>query len=253
MEYTIIGPGAVGCYMAGALTRAGRHTVLVDHDAERASALNACGITVIHGDEEYTVRVDTHTGTADIPEHSVCLICVKAFSLDSLLKEHAADLVRCHAVLAVQNGILWLDVLERKGLDFTATDLLTTFVEKSPYMANEYSIAKRNFIRGIMPPASGRFNNQFWETGMGCAIRSEIWAFICPGNPELAARYAGIDGSIDHTNSAIAAGQMLAALEAQAFLVDDVESLVLQNLHYLPGKSRIRLAVEDVIDSHQKG
>ena len=81
--------------------------------------------------------------------------------------------------------ILWLHVLEKAGPELTGVDLLRAFIDCCPYKANEYSVAKRNLLLGIRPPVSGLHNNQFWDTGMGCPIRSEIWAYVNPGNPAL--------------------------------------------------------------------
>jgi hypothetical protein len=47
---------------------------------------------------------------------------------------------------------------------------------------DEYGIAIRNLRRGIRSPWSGRFDNYFVD-GLGAAIRSELWAFLAPGDP----------------------------------------------------------------------
>ena len=48
-----------------------------------------------------------------------------------------------------------------------------------------------------MPPLSGSFNNRFYKNGMGCPIRSEIWACLAPGHPEIATKYAYEDASVE--------------------------------------------------------
>jgi len=50
----------------------------------------------------------------------------------------------------------------------------------------------------LKPPISGAFQNYFVDE-MGSPIRSEIWACLAPANPQLAARMAWMDASMDHT------------------------------------------------------
>ena len=99
--------------------------------------------------------------------------------------------------------VLWLKVLEEKGPFLTSRDLADAWMEGCWYPFNEYGIFRRNYRLGIAPPMSGLFNNQFWETGMGCPIRAEVWGYVCPGAPELAAHFAVLDGTLDHTEESV--------------------------------------------------
>ena len=91
--------------------------------------------------------------------------------------------------------ILWLKVLEDKGPALTGDDLAAAWEQWCWYPFNEYGIFRRNWRLGVHPPMSGRYGNAFWESGMGCPIRSEIWGYVCPGAPDLAARFAEMDAS----------------------------------------------------------
>ncbi|MCL6431853.1 MAG: ADP-ribosylglycohydrolase family protein [Anaerolineae bacterium] len=149
--------------------------------------------------------------------------------------------------------VLWLKVLEEKGLALTSDDLAAAWLEGCWYPFNEYGIFRRNWRLGIHPPMSGRFTNQFWETGMGCPIRSEIWGYVFPGAPDLAARYAAVDGSLDHTEQSIGAEQMLAAMASMAFFVPDVRRLAAMFLHYLPEGSPIALLTRAAFEAWDEG
>ena len=123
--------------------------------------------------------------------------------------------------------VLWLSVLEEKGVAFTSDDLADAFYHRCPYAPGEYAYFKKNFSRGIHPPVSGSFNNRYYQGGMGCPIRSEIWGCIAPGNPRLAAELAAKDGVVDHGESAsVCAEQFLAAMESAAFFESDIDELV---------------------------
>ena len=142
--------------------------------------------------------------------------------------------------------VLWLSVLEEKGTHFTSDDLAQAFVTKCPYAPGEYAIFKKNYKRGIRPPLSGQYNNRYYIEGMGCPIRSEIWACISPGNPDLAAECAGKDGILDHSGNSVYAEQFLAGLEAAAFFESDLDKLVDAGLALVPADSRFAQLVRDV-------
>lgn len=149
--------------------------------------------------------------------------------------------------------LLWLEVLQKKGLDIKAQDLAEAWEKQCWYPFNEYGIFLKNYERGIMPPYSGAFNNPVFSEGEGCPIRSEIWGMIFPGAPEKAAQYASIDGSLDHAGAAVWIEQYYAAIEAQAFLENDIWKLIVGQLHYLPEGSKPRACVEDVLQEFEKG
>ena len=113
--------------------------------------------------------------------------------------------------------VIWLHVLETMGIDICSDDLADAFYRLYPFSPGEYAYFKKNYARGIHPPLSGSFNNRYYINGMGCPIRSEIWACICPGNHTLAAEYAQKDGVLDHCGDSVFAEQFMAAIEAEAF------------------------------------
>ncbi|MDI7274559.1 MAG: ADP-ribosylglycohydrolase family protein [Anaerolineae bacterium] len=149
--------------------------------------------------------------------------------------------------------VLWLKVLEEKGLALTSDDLAAAWLEGCWYPFNEYGIFRRNWRLGIHPPMSGRFTNQFWETGMGCPIRSEVWGYVFPGAPDLAARYAAMDGTLDHTEQSVGGEMMLAAMASMAFFVADVRRLAAMFIHYLPKGTPIEQLTRAAFDAFDQG
>lgn len=133
--------------------------------------------------------------------------------------------------------VLWLAVLEEKGVNFTSDDLAEAFLNKCPYAPGEYAVFKKNYSRGVHPPVSGAFNNRYYINGMGCPIRSEIWGCIAPGNPQLAADLAAKDGVLDHAGDSVYMEMFLAALEAAAFFESNLDSLLDTGLSVIPSDS----------------
>lgn len=142
--------------------------------------------------------------------------------------------------------LLWLHVLEEHGVRLTADHLVREWREHVRAPWNEYGVAAANWEHGIVPPESGRVNNWFWGEGMGCPIRSEIWGAICPGAPELAARYAAMDGSLDHTGDAIEAEKFFAAIEAALFFEKDLAALIDIGLAQVDPECRFAAMVHDI-------
>ena len=148
--------------------------------------------------------------------------------------------------------VLWLDVLEKYGEHFTSYHLLDRFVNCCDYSPGEYSVMRKNFMRGIYPPYSGRFCNDFYIEGMGCPIRSEIWGCVAVGNMELAQELSVKDGQMDHYGESIWAERFLAALESEAFFDSDIKSLISKALTVLPEKSKFRDLAEYTVELCEK-
>ena len=147
--------------------------------------------------------------------------------------------------------VLWLDVAEKYGEAFTPSQLLHRFVNYCDYSPGEYAVMRKNYARGIYPPASGAFSNDFYISGMGCPIRSEIWACLAPLDPREAAEYAFRDGILDHWGESVYGEQFFAALESAAFGVDettcDLYALIDAGLSVIPDKCKFRELVTDTV------
>ena len=149
--------------------------------------------------------------------------------------------------------LLWLDVLKNKGTIISSCDLADAWVEKCWYPFSEYGYFLKNYMRGVKPPYSGIINNSFFKEGMGCPIRSEIWGIISAGNPELATQYAYMDACLDHADNSVYAEQFLAAVEAMAFVENDMNKLIELGMSYIPKESKLRNCFDMIIDMKKAG
>jgi len=149
--------------------------------------------------------------------------------------------------------VLWLKVVEEKGAAIASDDMAKAWLEWCWYPFNEYGTFRRNWRLGLHPPDSGRYDNEFWETGEGCPIRSEIWGYIFPGAPDLAATYAERDGTLDHSEESVGAEKMLSAMASMAFFIPDVRRLAEMFIHYLPAGSRIERLTRAAFEAYDEG
>ena len=61
--------------------------------------------------------------------------------------------------------VLFLDVVEKYGPEFTSDQLADVFYRNCPYAPGEYAYFKKNYECGIHPPLSGSFNNEVYRNG----------------------------------------------------------------------------------------
>src|SRR5580765_2043727 len=76
---------------------------------------------------------------------------------------------------------------------------------------------------GIPAPLSGSIatNSQVVAEQIGAQIFIDGWGMVAPGDPELAAQLAWKAGSVSHDGEALYDAQMIAAMEAQAYVESD--------------------------------
>jgi ADP-ribosylglycohydrolase len=101
---------------------------------------------------------------------------------------------------------------------------------------------------GIPAPQSGSIatNGKVIAEQIGAQIFIDSWALVAPANPALAAELAGKAASVSHDGEAVYAAQLLAAMEAQAFVEARIDQLLETGLSYVPTESLINRLINDV-------
>jgi ADP-ribosylglycohydrolase len=149
--------------------------------------------------------------------------------------------------------LLWLKALEERGPRMESRILGEYWLSYVPVDWNEYGIGKANMRKGISPPLSGEYRN-VWKHSNGAWIRSEIWACIAPGCPEIAIRYAYEDACVDHgSGEGTLAELFTASIESAAFVLKDRDELIDVGLSMIPEDCGVARAVRTAIDSYRRG
>ncbi|MBC7235876.1 MAG: ADP-ribosylglycohydrolase family protein [Chloroflexi bacterium] len=101
---------------------------------------------------------------------------------------------------------------------------------------------------GIQAPESGSIalNGQVVAEQIGAQIFIDGWGMISPGDPEQAADLARRAASVSHDGVAIHGAQVIAAIEAQAFVEEDMEQLIDVGVSVIPADSLIRRLIDDL-------
>lgn len=150
--------------------------------------------------------------------------------------------------------LVWLRAMRDVGPKELSANVLADYwlSAVTPHW-NEYGIGKCNLEMGLLPPLSGEFKND-WKNSNGAWIRSEIWASLAPGLPNVAIRYAIMDASIDHGLSEGTWAEIFtASLESMAFFESDIRTLIEKALSFIPEDSRVARSVRIVLSGYDAG
>lgn len=148
--------------------------------------------------------------------------------------------------------LVWLDRMERHRGSLTIETMAEAWLAHIHYMWDEYGRCRWNLRRGVPAALAGLFENPF-ASGMGSPIRSEIWAVVAAGKPDLAASFARLDSMIDHGAEGIAGEVFLAVL--QSLLLDGISlgEGIEEALKRVDPSTETRHALDLLFSLHQHG
>lgn len=107
---------------------------------------------------------------------------------------------------------------------------------------------------GIRAPTSGSIalNGQVVAEQIGAQIFIDGWGMISPGDPQQAADLARRAASVSHDGEAIYGAQVVAAMEAQAFVESNIGKLLDVGTSVIPKTSLIYRLISDLRDWRAK-
>jgi ADP-ribosylglycohydrolase len=144
--------------------------------------------------------------------------------------------------------ILALKTVEMFGRDFTTehvADMWLTYLPPLMTYTAERA-AYLNLCAGVRIPDTAVVNNPYREW-IGAQIRADHHGYICPGDPAAAARMAYKDAALSHTANGIYGAMFIAAMNASAFGLKDVESVIRAGMDHIPEDSRLHEALTWVL------
>ena len=105
---------------------------------------------------------------------------------------------------------------------------------------------------GIKAPMSGSMamNGQVVAEQIGAQIFIDGWAMVAPGDPDQAAKFAEAAARVSHDGEAVYGAKVLAAMEAMAFVENDIQKLIDIGLSYIPKDSVIARMIADLRSWH---
>ena len=141
--------------------------------------------------------------------------------------------------------LIALLTLETYGREFNTDHIADQWLKLLPagrvYTAER--VVYRNLLDGISPLEVGALNNPFKEW-IGALIRTDVYGWINPGNPKLAAQMAFRDAWLSHRRNGLYGAAMSAAMCAVAMVSKDMDEVIAAGMSVLPPASQIYQACE---------
>jgi ADP-ribosylglycohydrolase len=155
------------------------------------------------------------------------------FTFIRSLEDHGKD-----DITAEQIGKCWLNYLIEKRTVLWWGGLGNS-TEHTAYLRLKH---------GIPAPLSGSesTNGKVVAEQIGAQIFIDGWAMVCPGDPEKAVDLARRAASVSHDGEGIIGAQVLAAMEAMAFIEPDLDVLLDTAVRFIPRDSIIYRLLADL-------
>jgi len=142
--------------------------------------------------------------------------------------------------------ILGLLIVEDYGIDFTSDDVGKAWLKYLPRACTAEQVALENLRRGIRPPKTALKDNPYAQW-IGAYIRSDPWAYIAPGLPELAAEFAYRDARLSHVMNGIYGEMFFSAAISAAFIVDNTEKAIRIGLSEIPRNCDLAVGIRKTL------
>jgi ADP-ribosylglycohydrolase len=150
--------------------------------------------------------------------------------------------------------VLALLVLEGKGSGFETADIARAWLRLLP--AGSTWTAERAAYRALLNNMSDEFvngeeagfdlndcsDNEFNEC-IGAQIRADLYGWVCPGRPALAAEFARRDASLSHRGEGVHGAAFIAALGASIPATGCLDDALDAALEQIPADSKAAVAV----------
>lgn len=153
----------------------------------------------------------------------------------------------------INYSVLALILLEAHGRELTTADVARAWLQLLP--AGQTYTAERAAYRTLLNRAAERFPEGAeagfdlgecaanpYNDWIGAQIRADLYGWVCPGDPALAARLASADALLSHRDDGVHGAVLVAALGA-ALAVEPPEAAIETALEQIPGDSGAHTAV----------
>jgi ADP-ribosylglycohydrolase len=136
--------------------------------------------------------------------------------------------------------MLALALVEERGRDFTTDDVADRWLKDLPGLRvfTAERAVYRNLLDAVDPIDAARIRNPYREW-IGAQIRTDLYGWICPGDPHAAAELAWRDARLSHTRNGVYGAMFVAAMAAAACVSTDIETVIAAGLSVVPPRSRL--------------
>jgi ADP-ribosylglycohydrolase len=150
--------------------------------------------------------------------------------------------------------MLALVLMEERGRAFTTDDVADRWLKDLPGLRvfTAERAVYRNLLDAIDPADAARIRNPYREW-IGAQIRTDLYGWVCPGDPHAAAELAWRDARLSHVRNGVYGAMFVAAMAAAACVSPDVGAVVAAGLSVVPPRSRLARSVALGLDLARRG
>jgi hypothetical protein len=148
--------------------------------------------------------------------------------------------------------LTFVEVIHREGLDAPVESFAKAYAEAGYPLWHANQAGRYNIHRGILPPASGHWMNNPHADDIDFQIEADFAGIMSPGMPNTASEVSDKIGHIMNYGDGWYGGVFVAAMYAEAYRQDDVQTVVKQALRTIPPQSRFHRCMSDVIAWHDE-
>lgn len=152
----------------------------------------------------------------------------------------------------VYMDLTFVDVFQKKGLDAPIEEFANAFAYAGYSLWHANLQGRYNITQGIMPPASGHWENNAHADDIDFQIEADYAGLMAPGMINSASYYCDEIGHMMNYGDGWYGGVYMAAMYSLAFVCDDMEFVVSEALKAIPEQSRFYKAMADVIKWHKQ-
>lgn len=151
----------------------------------------------------------------------------------------------------VYMDLTFVAVFDRLGLDAPVDSFAMAFAKADYPLWHANQAARYNILRGIMPPASGHWQNNPHADDIDYQIEADFAGLMSPGMPNTASEISDKIGHIMNYGDGWYGGVYVGAMYSLAFVSSDIEYIVTEALKTIPEQSRFYKCISDVIAWHK--
>jgi len=143
--------------------------------------------------------------------------------------------------------LTFVEVIDKEGIDAPASSHAHAFANAEYALWHANQSARYNILQGILPPASGHWENNPHADDIDFQIEADFAGLMSPGMVNPATEICDRVGHIMNYGDGWYGGVYVAAMYSLAFYTDDVEMIVSEALKSIPVESDFYRCINDVI------
>jgi hypothetical protein len=148
--------------------------------------------------------------------------------------------------------LTFVDVLEREGLNAEPAAFGEAYANAEYWLWHANQQGRYNILNGIQPPASGHWLNNPHADDIDFQIEADFAGIMSPGMPNTASEICDRVGHIMNSGDGYYGGVYVAAMYSNAYIMDNVEDVVVKSLDAIPDQSTYYQCMADVISWYRQ-